>query len=107
MSGPDRTSIACMVSAPWTYANRLEEFPFLQLLNYSDVVNGRARFGCRFGSSSSSLPLQHQPAFGLDRRCQTFGELAEEPRQRDLQMHVVVRHIDRTARGLPHGAHAE
>src|SRR3954465_10812333 len=53
------------------------------------------------------LPLQHQSAFGLDRWRKPFGDLAEQPRQRDLQMYVVIRHIDRAVGCLPHGAHPE
>src|SRR3954453_2231325 len=58
-------------------------------------------------SRCGSLPLQHQSAFGLDRWRKPFDDLAEQPGQRDLQMHVIVRHVDRAVGCLPHCAYAE
>ena len=41
-----------------------------------------------------SLLLQHQRAFAADRRDELFRDLAEQPRQRDLDADAVVQHVD-------------
>src|ERR1700754_494139 len=53
------------------------------------------------------LLLQEQRALLADRGYDLLGQDAEQPRQRNLQQHVLLTHVDGSGRRLAHGAHPE
>src|ERR1043166_6124842 len=56
------------------------------------------------GRDASLLLLQHQRAFLADQRRELLGHHAEQPRQRDFELDVILPHVDRAVRGLPERA---